>query len=197
MSAREVFADPTQEALSRVREAQVELLYQFPERVLGHVINGLLVVAILWGEVPTYLLLGWLSLVLAAVAVRLLIAVAFKNRSPGGDIEIWVRRFAVGSTVSAAFWGVSAAAIVWLTPSITYHVLIAFIIAGTCSAATTMTFAVLPTLYGFLLAAAGPLAISFVLVGEGIYLAMGLMTALLVILMAGRPARPMPSLYAH
>ncbi len=185
MSAKEVLVDPTQDALSRVREAQVELLYQFPERILGHVINGLLAVAVLWGEIPAYLLLAWLSLVIVAVIARLLIAMGFKNRVPGSDVEIWVTRFTIGSTISAAFWG-AAAAVIWLTPSISYHVFIAFIIAGTCSAATTMTFAVLPALYGFLLAAAGPLALGFALAGEGIYLAMGLMTALLAILMAGQ-----------
>lgn len=186
MSAEQTMDVSTDSVSSHVREAQIELLYQFPQRVIGHLVNGTLMVAVLWGEVHANILLGWLAVVVAVSALRILLSIMFGRRDPCGDIESWVKWFTISSTTSAALWGLAASAIVWLTPNITYHVFIAFIIAGTCSAATTMTFAVLPALYLFLLAAAGPLALTFVMVGENIYLVMGLMTALLAILMAGQ-----------
>ncbi len=168
-----------------VREQQVRVVYGFPIRLIGHVINSALVAGVVWDRVPHILLGSWLALNILVSLGRYLLTLAFHKRATDSDIEKWAVYFTVGSSVSAALWGVSTF-IVWMTPDIANHVFIAFVIAGTISAATAMTYPMLPALYLFLALAGLPLTVNLISVGEGIYIAMGLMSLLLLALLAGQ-----------
>jgi signal transduction histidine kinase/CheY-like chemotaxis protein len=167
----------------RVREAQVGLLFSFPHRVFAHVINAGLVAAVVWREVDQRLLGIWLILSVAVTLGRYGLATAFRRRPDDSDIERWARYFIIGSSASAALWGASSF-IVWLTPAIADHVFIAFVLAGTTSAAAMMIYPVLRVLYVYLALAGVPLAVNFFLQPGGIYIAMGLMAVLFIVLMA-------------
>jgi signal transduction histidine kinase/CheY-like chemotaxis protein len=167
----------------RVREARVGLLFSFPHRVFAHVINAGLVTAVVWREVDHRLLGIWLVLSIAVTLGRYWLATAFQRRRDDSDIETWVRYFIIGSSASAALWGASSF-IVWLTPAIADHVFIAFVLAGTTSAAAMMIYPVLRALYVYLALAGAPLAINFFLQPGGIYIAMGLMAVLFIVLTA-------------
>lgn len=169
----------------RVREEQVALLYSFPQRVIGNAINAAIVAAVIWARVDTILLISWLGLHVIAAAARVAIGLAYRRRASGSDVERWALYFLIGSAATGALWG-AAASIVWLSPDIVDHVFIAFVIAGTVSAAATMSYPQLAAFYAFGGFAAIPLALGFLLMGDAMHLAMGFMTLLMLVLMAGQ-----------
>jgi signal transduction histidine kinase len=168
-----------------VRAERVRLLYSFPQRVIGNAINAALVAWVVWGLVDRLLLLGWLLLQIFVAALRMAMAMAYRRRPPADDPARWERYFVLGTIAAGLLWGASSS-IVWLSPEIASHVFIAFVIAGTTSAAASMSYPSLPAYYWFAGLAALPLAVGYLLVADTIHVAMGLMTLLLVALLSAQ-----------
>jgi len=140
-----------------------------------------LLLPLAWPVIPHGLLITWFSLVAIAVLGRCLVFAAYDRRQPGPEeADRWGFLFLVGSLASAALWGASAG-VVWLTPDITYHVLLAFVVAGMTAAAVTTNYAHLPSAYGFVLGAAAPLALAFLAQGSLFYLSMGIMGVIFIV----------------
>ncbi|MFM2129099.1 MAG: hypothetical protein RL477_645 [Pseudomonadota bacterium] len=178
-------AIPTTEADAHIFEAQVRQLYSFPQRIIGNAINAAIVVAVMWNRIDAAILGGWLFLHVLAATARLATAYAYRRRDRTGEAARWARYFVAGSACTGALWG-ACASIVWLVPDIAGHVFVAFVIAGTTSAAAVMSYPVLVAFYVFGCFSALPLAAAFLLVGDGMHLAMGLMTLLLLVLLVGQ-----------
>jgi signal transduction histidine kinase/FixJ family two-component response regulator len=65
-----------------------------------------LVVLAMWHSVARPMLLAWLGLYIANLAVRLLMARAFKREKPAGDrLRLWARRYTAGMATSGAIFG--------------------------------------------------------------------------------------------
>jgi signal transduction histidine kinase len=165
----------------RLREAQIGLLYEFPARLIGHLVNAALIVAVFWPVMDHLILAGWGILFTFVLIGRYILYLAYCRRKPGDDPLKWAWRFVISSTLTSILWGVTTVT-VWFVPGVAYHAFIAFVLAGTCPAATAMLYPFLPALYLFLLTAAAPLIVSLLLVGDGVNQVMGAMTAVLTIL---------------
>lgn len=172
------------ESEQRVHAEQVSVLYRFPSRLLGNVVNSGLVVVVTWGQVPGAFLLIWFGLFVSAVAVRFWLSRAFaQRRRDPGDLETWARWFFLGALAMGALWG-AGSVIIWITPKIEYHVFFAFVIGGMSAASTVMSMPHLPSARAFLILSVGPLAVSLLAVGGGIHLAMGVMCLLYIALLS-------------
>jgi signal transduction histidine kinase len=166
----------------RVRLEQIDPLFQFPSRLLGHLFNAALVSAVLWGEIPNLIISIWLGATLIVTLVRVCVSVAYQRGEPElADIGRWETMFFAGSIATALLWGASSF-IVWLHPDLSYHAFIAFVVGGTTAAVAMMTYAHLPSLHGFLLFGGVPVAVNLLLKGDGVYLAMGSMVSLFIVL---------------
>lgn len=167
----------------RVRAEQLAVLYRFPARLFGNLINSGLVVAVVWGIAPAPVLLTWIALFVAVVLLRLWLSLAFRRHPPPPEkLENWVRGYLLGASVTGLMWG-AASAIVWLTSEIAYQVFVAFVIAGTSAASTVMSMPHLPSARAFLIFSVGPLGLSFLAAGGAMQLAMGAMCVLYIVLL--------------
>jgi signal transduction histidine kinase/ActR/RegA family two-component response regulator len=169
----------------RVREAQIELLYQFPERIFANIINAGLVAAVLWNIIDTVIVAVWLSLMCATIIIRYLLCRAFHRRRQGDDVELWAKAFLIGIVWTGVLWGVTSS-IVWLTTDIFYHAFIAFVIAGMGAGGAATSYPHLHSAYGFLFFVVFPLSINYFLVAEGAYIAMGFMVLLYLLILIGQ-----------
>ena len=166
----------------RVRVEQIDPLFQFPSRLLGHVFNAALVSAVLWGEISNVIISIWFGVTLIVTFARIGLSVAYQRGKPEpADIGRWEAIFFAGSIATALLWGASSF-IVWLHPDLSYHAFIAFVVGGTTAAVAMMNYAHLPSLHGYLFVAGIPVAVNLLLKGEGIYLAMGSMVSLFIVL---------------
>jgi signal transduction histidine kinase len=177
------------ESRGRVLKEQIDPLFQSPLRLLGHVFNAALVVAVLWGEMSGVLLTSWLATVAVVAFTRIAICYAYQRRRlDGDDPGRWASLFFMGTLAAGLAWG-AASFVVWLHPSFVAHAFVAFVIGGTTAAVAMITYAHLPSLYGFLLFGGVPVAANLMLKGGGVYLAMGAMVLLFIVLAMGYARR--------
>lgn len=125
------------------------------------VVNGVVLVAVLWPVVEHHKLLTWLLLlVLVVLGCR---ALVWQNNRTAPDDELagfWYRRFLLGSTLSALIWSV---AIIWLFPidDLARQVFLVLVIGGMAGATlislSYLRLAVFPCLWLTLL----PLLVQF------------------------------------
>ena len=167
----------------RVRDEQVSYLYRFPARVLANLINAALVAGVIWEALPAPLLATWLGLVCLISLLRFAHGAMAKRRRPSGRaVARFASGFLAGSWATGALWG-AASSIVWLSPEIGHHVLIAFAIAGTTAAASFMSHSHLPSAIGFLVLAVLPMSANFLAAGDALHLIMAIMGLLFLVLM--------------
>ena len=164
-----------------VQRELVGILFKAPHRILVNIAVAALLLPLAWPVIPHGPLLVWFALVAIAVFARCWLYAAFSRRQPSPEeSERWGSWFFIGSLTSACLWGASAG-VLWLTPDITYHVLLAFVVAGMTAAAVTTNYAHLPSSYGFVLGAAAPLCIAFLAQGSLFYVVMGAMGVIFIV----------------
>ncbi|MGE5539131.1 MAG: ATP-binding protein [Gemmatimonas sp.] len=174
---------PADDVARSVEAALAEMQFRFPARVWGNLVNAGLVAVIVREDVSPALLLGWFGLMAVVTTARFLVCMAFQSRRRGlDDAHVWVNLFAVGCAMSGALWG-AASLIVWLSPNVTMHVFLAFVIAGMTAAAVAVDHAHPPSAWAYIVLATAPLGTSFLIVGGGMYLAMGTMVLLFMVLL--------------
>ena len=177
------------ESRGRVLKEQIDPLFQSPLRLLGHVFNAALVVAVLWGEMSRVLLTSWFGTVAVVAFVRIAICYAYQRRRlDSADTGRWAALFFMGTLAAGLAWG-AASFVVWLHPSFVAHAFVAFVVGGTTAAVAMITYAHLPSLHGFLLFGGVPVAANLILKGGGVYLAMGAMVLLFIVLAMGYARR--------
>ncbi len=102
----------------------------------------------------------WASLHMAVSLARWIIRQRFLRRRPM-DVECrpWALLSVLGSLAAGVLWGVGAT--VLFPAAGVYQLFLAFVVAGMCAGATTVSSVHLPTLLAFILPASLPLAGSF------------------------------------
>ena len=165
-----------------IRAEQTKLLFHaLPPSIIASVINALILIFIQWGITDQNVLLIWLTAYLLITIARITLTYLYTIRaSKDLENEKWTRWFMVGATFSGFAWGSTA---VWLFPAqdVGHQVFLAFVLAGTCAgASTSLSFLRLPIII-FLMAVLMPLSIQFLLLGDKLSIAMGMMTVLFFI----------------
>ncbi len=162
-----------------IRAEQTKLLFHaLPAAIVASVINALILIFIQWESIAHSVLITWLGAFIFITVARLTLTYLYnKSSSKELENEKWTTWFIVGAVSSGFAWGSTA---VWLFPAqdVGHQVFLAFVLAGTCAgASTSLSFLRLPIVV-FLLAVLIPLALQFLLLGDKLSVAMGVMTVL-------------------
>ena len=156
---------------------QIQLLYH--NALVGSVVtivNGIIVVMVLWHPLPRTLLSTWLVANTLAGLARLPLVWRYRRASPAQAAERrWGCWYTAGAVVAGATWG-AIAVIGTLYLSLPHQVFVAFVVGGMAIGAIAVNSSHLPAYVGFLLPALVPLALGFFLQARGISIAMGALT---------------------
>jgi len=182
------FPDTSKAALIKAEQTKL-LFHALPVALIASVINALILVFIQWGVIEPDILISWLTIFLLLSSGRLLLAYAY-NKTPTKDSksENWANWFIVGAISSGFAWGSTA---VWLFPAeqVGHQLFLVIVLAGTCAgASTSLSFLRMPIIV-YLLAILTPLAIQFLLLGDKLSVAMGIMVILFFIMVLASSMR--------
>jgi len=161
-----------------VYAAQIHAVYRHMPMILAdHVVNSALVALVLASYMGQT---GWWIFFAAVVSLNGVRALGWSwyhhHRRPA--TITWAIFAAVGSGLSGLLWG--AASTLFLSENIVERTFMAFVVVGTCVCALVTLSYYLPALLSYVFLAALPLATSFLLDGETVYVAMGCMAILFV-----------------
>jgi len=181
---------PATNKAALIKAEQTKLLFHaLPVAMMASVINALILVFIQWGIIERAVLLTWLAVFLLLTAARLLLAYAYnKNASKDTGSDSWATWFIMGAIGSGFAWGSTA---IWLFPAdqVGHQLFLVIVLAGTCAgASTSLSFLRTPIII-YLLAILTPLAIQFLLLGDKLSVAMGIMVILFFIMVLASSMR--------
>ena len=102
--------------------------------------------------------------------------------------ENWTFWFIIGVVLTSIIWGSAA---VWLFPpdNVGHQVFMVIVLAGMCAGASTSLSFLRITIVVFLLAILTPLAIQFLLLGDKLSIAMGVITILFFLIVLASSVR--------
>ena len=157
--------------------AQIHAVYQHMPMILAdHVVNSALVALVLASYMGQT---RWWMFFAAVVSLNGVWALGWSwyrhHRKPTTG---WAIFAALASGLSGLLWG--GASTLFLSDNIVERTFMAFVVGGMCVCALVSLSSYLPALLSYVFLAALPLATSFLLAGEPVYVAMGCMAILFV-----------------
>jgi len=151
---------------------------------MATLINGCILVMILWGQSYTPNLIAWLVCVFLVVTVRVAITASYRKAAPSSrDSPKWKMRFLFSLFLSGVLWG-APAIFLFPTASIGHQVFIAFVTGGMVAGAVGSFTSIISAYYLFSIPALLPVVIRFFSAGSEIHVAMGFMTLLFFLIMS-------------
>jgi diguanylate cyclase (GGDEF)-like protein len=171
-----------------VRAERIAMLCGSPAILLFNPVNAAIAAAVLWRVYPVWVILIWLALFVLVVAGRWLAQQSYLSQDAAGRAATrWDRHFVLGASLTGLLWGL-AASVVFMTDYVGYHVFISFMLGGMAAGALLQNAAYLPAFVSFATLAVAPQIAAYLLRGDQISLAMGLMLAAFatVVAVAGR-----------
>jgi PAS domain S-box-containing protein len=181
---------PASNKTALIKAEQTKLLFHaLPVAMMASVINALILVFVQWEVIENSYLLVWLGAFLLITAARLLLAYGY-NKSSGKieSSENWATWFIMGAIISGFAWGATA---VWLFPpdKVGHQLFLVIVLAGTCAGASTSLSFLRTPIIVYLLAILTPLAIQFLMLGDKLSVAMGIMTILFFVMVLASSMR--------
>lgn len=143
-------SDATLQAL--IHAEQISTLYRvLPTSIAGNMAGALMLSALLIGERPAGVILGWLACITLFQGWRLMLflksrAAGFKFENVNRAAAVW----AVGAGLSGALWGVTAL-IFFISGHHLYQAVLTILVFGMIAAAVPMLASHLPSFYLFVL----------------------------------------------
>jgi|GEM_PF-4927570 len=167
-----------------VQAEQVRLLYEaVPLALFATVVNALVMTAMLWTQVPSTPLLGWLSAMILISLLRYFIARAYQAGRPWpASAAVWQTVFLGGVAVSALSWG-SSVLVIFPQTSQAHQVLLALVIAGICAGAVSTLSYQWRAIALFLVLTLTPLIWRFWLGGDDLSHAVAFMSLLFLLML--------------
>ena len=158
--------------------AQVHAVYRHMPMILAdHVVNSALVALVLASYMGQP---RWWIFFAAVVSLNGVHALGWRRyrEHRKSATTTWAMFAMVGSGLSGLLWG--AASTLFLSQNIIERTFMAFVVGGMCVCAIVLLSYYLPALISYVFLAALPLAASFLLDGETVYVAMGCMAILFI-----------------
>jgi len=168
-------------SVQRARAEQIATLFgQWGRTTSSMTLGGLILCAVTWNVAPHGELALWLAAILLNQAWRYELARRYRLAAPPpADRERWGRAWTAGSVVAGALWG--AAGVRWFASGdIGHQALLIVCLFGVIMGGINLTSVYKPTLYGFSLAALGPLIARVALEGDAIH---GFIAAVLAVVL--------------
>ncbi|MBV8585385.1 MAG: response regulator [Verrucomicrobia bacterium] len=133
-----------------VRAEQERVLYSTPIGVLFNPIVAAIVAGVLWNACSHWIILLWLALFCAVVAMRFLdLRLYWRGAAHQKVARHWCERYLVGSAATGALWGGFAVWIAVTTADPTYRIFITFVLGGMMAGAVFQHGAYLPAFYAY------------------------------------------------
>ena len=156
---------------------------RLPISLVVNLVNGIILVVVLWDAASAPVLLGWLLLLVAVTGTRFLTMRAFAKAAPDTRRNpAWTHYFVAGAGASGVVWG--AAGILLFHPSsFTHQVFLAFVVGGMAAGAVPLLSSVRHAYPLFAIPAVIPISIHMLSIGDPLHLIMGLMVAIFGIAM--------------
>jgi len=185
MAASGAIAPPL---LERARADQVATLYGSWHRTTASMALGAFILCVvLWDRESTAVMGAWFAAILANQAWRGALARAYRRAAPPTtEARRWGNRWALGSTIAGALWGVAAVAMFPASPP--HQALLIVCVFSVILGGLNLTAVYKPSFYGFALAALVPLIARVALEGGSVHLftAIVLFVVLVFVLGFGR-----------
>ena len=168
----------------------VQSFRQLPISLIANLANGFILAAVLWGAVPTPVLLSWSGLLVAVTGARFLSLRAFGNASPRSDpdLAVWTKYFVAGACAAGVVWGLSGI-LLFHPSSFPHQVVLAFVLGGMVAGAVSLLSSVNHAYGCFAIPVVVPIAIQMMWVGDRIHLVMGLMMVIFGLTMLATSAQ--------
>jgi len=171
-----------------IAQERVNALYRQMPIALGvTMINLALTLAALMQSANGAALWAWAGALALVTGLRLGIWRAHEhNPARYADTQVWQRIATLGALVAGVLWGV--AGFVFYPAGALNQAFLAFVIGGMCAGAVTVSSAHLPSLIAFVLPAALPLSLRFLLESDRLHAVMGAMVLIFAaaLLLVGR-----------
>ncbi len=163
---------------------QVHQLYSLaPYGILGSLINGGILVALLWTIVPQWSIASWaLSLLIINGLWSLLLHRYRQETRHESKFEWWANWFMAGNFASGCIWGIGGI-LLYPSTSIGHEVFLTFVFGGMIAGATAIYGSYFPAFLAFSLPTATPLTLLFLSRGDSLHISMGAMGLLFVFIM--------------
>ena len=160
----------------QVHREQVRLLYTNTNAAVGVTVCVASILGYLQrGFIALPIILGWLLYMLAVSSARLVLARRYRNATvTEASVGEWGKAFTVGSSLSAIGWG-TAGVLLFPEGQLAYQLLLAFVIGGMMLGSGSILASRPEAFVTFIIPAGLPLAARFLMQGDDLHLAMGLL----------------------
>lgn len=114
-----------------IRAGQIKLLFQqTPSALLATSLNSVVLVFVLWGNVPQYYLISWIITVYTLTFARYLFIRRYQQAHPSKDqVHIWGRFLLLGVFLSGLLWG-TAGKIFFIHDSLLHQFFLVYLLGG-------------------------------------------------------------------
>ncbi len=114
-----------------IRAGQIKLLFQqTPSAFLATLLNSVILVSILWGNVPANQLISWIITVYILTLARYLFVLRYhQTKPPSAYAVIWGRFFILGVFLSGTLWGI-AGKIFFIQDSLLHQLFLIYLLGG-------------------------------------------------------------------
>ena len=163
----------------KIAAERVRILYTRASHGLtGSLLSALVLVGMLWGDVPSQNLILWLITLTAVSAERWSRTLRYRRAAPSvADSARWRHLFIAGTTASGAVWGSTA---LFLFPeSIVHQTFLVFVLGGLVAGAAGAYSVTLSAAVSFAIPTLAPFVVRAVLLGDQVHLAMAAIVTLL------------------
>jgi PAS domain S-box-containing protein len=160
----------------QIEAERTRLLYsQAPTGFVVTLLNAVIVTVILRHEIPHAILFTWFGLMVAVTVARFLLVQWYhRTASTADQSRLWQTRFILGASCAGLVWG---AAGIFLFPrsSLLHQLFLAFVLGGMITGAVAMLSWVKGAFLAFLVPTALPITMRFLMQGNEMFVAMGVM----------------------
>lgn len=161
---------------------QVKLLYgNAPIAYCTTLINGAILIYVLWAHIPAPTLLAWYGCLLLVTVIRSIAVWQYHRINPSYDDTFrWNIIYLIGAALAGVAWG-SSAVVLFPTDSISHQVFIAFVLAGMAAGGISVLAPRMEVCLFFLLPQLLPLGIRYFSLNTGLQRAMGVLTLIFLV----------------
>lgn len=163
---------------------------QLPISLVVNLVNGIILVAVLWDANSAPVLLLWLLLQITVTGARYLSLRAYRKASSRATVDYaaWSRYFVLGAFGSGIVWGV-AGLLLFHPTSFPHQVFLVFVLGGMVAGAVPLLSSVDHAYWYFALPTVVPVAMQMLSMGDPVHLIMGVMIAIFAVAMLSSSVR--------
>jgi signal transduction histidine kinase/CheY-like chemotaxis protein len=170
---------PLEDLAARIKSEQIRLLYQNADTSIGITLVAITVLACLqWNAGFQVRTLIWLAYMVAVSAARwVFIRRYWSSHSHNSEASFWGNSFAIGAGLAGSGWGAAGIAL-YQESSLASQIFLSFTLGGMMLGAASLLAPRREAFIAFLVPVGIPTAIRFLIQGDLLHTAMGLLAAL-------------------